>query len=85
MYKFATANKNVEKRLRTYLERFPAIRNKLDRLKLNPRKEIGAHPLHGRLAGKWSCWLGANIRVIYSIHDDIKTIIIEAVGSHKIY
>ena len=58
---------------------------KLERLKTNPRAELGAHPLHGRLSGKWSCWLGDNIRMIYSIDDTRKLIIVESVGSHKIY
>ena len=58
---------------------------KLERLKENPRERIGAHPLHGRLKGKWSCWLGSNIRIIYSINEINNKIIIEAIGSHKIY
>ncbi|MEI6058735.1 MAG: hypothetical protein WCP89_03100 [archaeon] len=52
---------------------------------MEPRRTNGAHPLHGRLNGKWACWLGANIRMIYSINDSEKIVIIEAVGSHKIY
>ena len=85
MYKFFTANSKTEKRLKEYIKTRKSIKNKLERLKINPRKEIGAHPLHGRLLGKWSCWLGSNIRIIYSIDDLNKKIIIEAVGSHKIY
>ncbi|MBI4175759.1 MAG: type II toxin-antitoxin system mRNA interferase toxin, RelE/StbE family [Candidatus Aenigmarchaeota archaeon] len=61
------------------------MKEKLNRLKNNPRKEIGAHPLHGRLKGKWACWLGSDIRMVYSIHDEKKQIVIEAVGSHKAY
>ena len=58
---------------------------KLDRLKINPRKECGAHPLHGKLKGKWACWLGLNVRMTYII-DDVKRIIwVEDVGTHKIY
>lgn len=34
---------------------------------------------------KWACWLGSNIRAIYSINDKEEMIIIEAVGTHKIY
>jgi len=45
------------------------IKEKLDKLKIDPRRNLGAHPLHGRLEGKWSCWLGSNIRMIYSIND----------------
>ena len=61
------------------------IKDKLERLKQNPRKEIGAHPLHGKLTGKWGCWLGSNIRMIYEIDEKNKEIIAEAIGSHKIY
>lgn len=85
MYKLFIANKKTEKRLRYYIAIRKDIRSKLDRLKLNPRKEAGAHPLHGALAGKWTCWLGSNIRIVYSIDDTNRKIIIEAVGTHKIY
>ena len=61
------------------------IKDKIERLKIEPRKTNGAHLLHGKLAGKWSCWLGSNIRMIYIIDDRDESIIIEAVGSHKIY
>lgn len=85
MYKIATASKNVEKRLRKYIEIRGDIPGKLDRLRNNPRSELGAHQLYGRLAGKWSCWLGSNIRMIYIIEDLNKKIIVQAVGTHKIY
>lgn len=85
MYSIFTANNKVEKTLQNYIRVKKDIPNKLEKLKNNPRREVGAHPLHGRLAGKWSCWLGDNIRVIYSIDDENKRIIIEAVGTHKIY
>lgn len=85
MYKIFTANVKVEKRLQKYIYSRKDINNKLKKLKNNPRKEIGAHPLHGRLKGKWSCWLGSNIRIIYSLDDNNKRIIIEAIGSHKVY
>ncbi len=85
MYKLFTANTKTEKRLKEYLSLRADIREKLDKLKCEPRKANGAHPLHGRLEGKWSCWLGNNIRMIYSINDKEEMIIIEAVGSHKIY
>ena len=61
------------------------IKNKFDGLKTNPRRELGAHPLHGKLAKRWSCWLGSNIRMIYTINDTNKIIYIEAIGTHKIY
>jgi len=85
MYEIYTANSKTEKRLRDYVTKRNDVRNKLDRLKLNPRKEIGTHPLHGRLKGKWGGWLGSNIRIIFSINEEKKIIIIEQVGSHKIY
>ena len=85
MYEIYTANKKTEKRLQDLIKSRKDISEKLNRLKSNPRKELDAHPLHGRLANKWSCWLGYNLRIIYSINDVNKEIIIEAVGSHKIY
>lgn len=85
MYKIFTANKKTERKLQEYTRIRGDITEKLERLKTNPREEVGAHPLHGRLEGKWSCWLGSNIRIIYCIDDDNKIIIIEAVGTHKIY
>ena len=85
MYKIFVANTKTEKRLKEYLETRKDIIGKLDSLKINPRRSSGAHPLHGRLAGKWACWLGSNIRLIYTIDDREFKIIIEAVGSHKIY
>ncbi|MBM3233976.1 type II toxin-antitoxin system mRNA interferase toxin, RelE/StbE family [Candidatus Pacearchaeota archaeon] len=85
MYKIFTANSKTEKRLMEYICSRDDIREKLEKLKVEPRRVNGAHPLHGRLEGKWSCWLGYNIRMIYSIDDKKEMIIIEAVGSHKIY
>ena len=85
MYKIFTANKKTEKILQEYISQRQDIKNKLDLLKINPRKFNGAHPLHGRLKGKWACWFGLNIRVIYSINDSKEIIIIEAAGTHKIY
>ena len=85
MYDIYTANNKTERKLKYYIKERQDVANKLQRLKLSPRTEIGAHPLHGRLSGKWSCWLGSNIRMIYSIDDNNKRIIVEAVGTHKIY
>jgi addiction module RelE/StbE family toxin len=84
-YKIHVANKNTEKKLNEYLEIRSDIRNKLDLLKNDPKGSNGAHKLHGRLNGKWACWLGSNIRMIYSIEDEKRIIYIEAVGTHKIY
>ena len=85
MYEIFTANRKTEKRLQEYLSLRNDVRNKLDALKVFPRKANGAHPLHGRLEGKWACWFGSNIRAIYNINDQDKIIIIEAVGTHKVY
>ena len=85
MYEIKTRNKRVKKDLENYIVTRKGIREKLERLKENPRKESGAHPLHGKLAGKWGCWLGSNIRMIYEINDSEKIIVVEAVGSHNIY
>ena len=79
------ANKNVERKLMDYIAIRDDIPNKLDRLKINPRRELDAHPLHGRLTGKWACWLGSNIRLIYIIDDKNQIIFAEDVGTHKIY
>ena len=85
MYNLFTANNKTEKILYEYFSFRRDIKEKLDKLKIEPRKANGAHPLHGKLYGKWGCWLGSNIRMIYSIDNKKKIIIIEAVGSHKIY
>lgn len=58
---------------------------KMERLKQNPRMELDAHKLKGKLEGKWSCSLGWDVRMIYEIDDDNKEIVVFAVGSHKIY
>ena len=84
-YKISTANSRVEKNLRNYLLIRKDIANKLDRLRIDPRRELGAHPLHGWLSGKWACWLGSNIRMVYRIDEENKLIVIEAIGTHKIY
>lgn len=84
-YEIFTANSKTKKLLRKYISLNPKIKNKLDRLKQNPRKEIGAHPLYGKLKGKFACWFASNIRAIYTINEKTKSIILEAVGAHKIY
>ena len=85
MYKLFTRNKKVEKRLQNYVEFRKDISEKLKRLLENPRRACGAHPLHGRLRGKWSCWIGANLRIVYEINDIENKIIVESIGGHKIY
>ena len=85
MYNIFTANSKTEKRLKDYLLLRKDIEDKLNRLKENPYKANGAHKLHGRLEGKYACWLGSNLRLIYVINEKRKLVIIEAVGTHKIY
>ena len=84
-YEIFIANKKAEKRLREYMAMRNDISMKLDKLKINPRKEAGAYPLHGRLVRKWGCWLGSNIRMVYGINDFNRLIVVEAVGTHKVY
>lgn len=85
MYSLFTANTKTEKRLREILAMRKDIKEKLKNLQDYPRKAAGAHPLHGKLAKKWACWLGSNLRMIYTIDDEKKNIIIIAIGTHKIY
>jgi len=85
MYELFLANSKTEKRLKEYIQSRNDIKDKLDKLKENPYKANGAHQLHGKLSGKLACWLGSNIRIIYIIDEAKKAIIIEAVGTHKIY
>lgn len=61
------------------------IPEKLERLKKNPRKELNAHKLKGKLESKWSCYLGGDLRLVYEIDDISKEIIVVAAGSHKVY
>ena len=82
-YTLLTVNSKTEKRLLEYASLRGDIKEKLDKLKIEPRRANGAHPLHGKLQGKWSCWLGSNIRLIYTINDNKKLIIIYAIGTHN--
>ena len=85
MYKISIPNKKVMNKLESYIQQRENIRKKLDSLKENPRKNCGAHPLKGKLEGKWACWLGSNIRAMYIVDDLNKIIIITSIGTHKIY
>ena len=84
MYKLV-AKKRIRKKIEFYINQRRDISEKLERLKNNPRKTCGAHPLHGDLKGKWSCWLGSNIRMTYSIDDQNEIIIVYSIGTHNIY
>ena len=85
MYEIYSSNKRVEKKLDDYIRFRKDVLEKLKRLKCNPRRELGAHLLKGKLIGKWSCWLGSNIRMIYVIDDYNKIIWIDSIGTHKLY
>ena len=85
MYTLYPTNRKVEKILLEYISLRADIKDKLYRLRQEPRKANGAHPLHGKLEGKWSCSLGSNIRLIYIIDDSKRIITAFAVGSHKVY
>ena len=85
MYKITTRSKKAEKQFYEVLSSRQGIAEKLEKLKQNPRRELDAHKLKGKLEGKWSCSLGSDIRMIYEIDDDNKEIVVVAAGSHKIY
>ncbi len=83
MYKITTRSKKAEKQFYALLEARPAIREKLEKLKQDPRSALNAHKLRGKLEGKWSCYLGLDIRLVYTIEEE--EIVVYAAGSHKIY
>lgn len=83
MYKITTRSKKAEKQFYQFAD--VKIVEKLKLLEENPRGKLGAHKLKGKLEGKWSCWLGGDIRMVYEIDDENREIIVVAVGSHKIY
>lgn len=85
MYKITTRSKKAEKQFYEIFYSKQGISAKLEKLKENPRKELDAHKLKGKLEGKWSCSLGYDIRMVYEIDDDNKEIVVVAVGSHKVY
>ena len=85
MYKITTRSKKAEKQFYEIIDLRENIPEKLEKLKLDPRRELNAHPLKGKLQGKWSCSLGGDIRMVYEIDDRNKEIIVVAAGSHKIY
>ena len=64
MYKLTTRSKKAEKQFYSCLNSRQDIPEKLEKLMQNPRKELDAHKLKGKLAGKWSCSLGSDIRMV---------------------
>jgi len=85
MYKITTRSRKAEKQYYEMLSLRKDISEKLERLKIDPRKELNVHKLKGKLEGKWSCYLGDNLRLIYEIDDANKEIVVAAAGSHKVY
>ena len=83
MYKFTTRSKKAEKQFHEVLETREGIKNKLEILKNDPRKQFNAHKLKGKLEGKWSCYLGSDIRLVYEIDDENREIVVVAAGTHK--
>lgn len=84
-YEFTIRSRKAEKQFYKILNSRQGIKEKLELLRKNPRKELNAHRLKGKLEGKWSCSLGKNIRLMYEIDDINKELIVVAAGSHKIY
>ena len=84
-YHITTYGKKAQKQYEKVIQSRKNIQEKLDQLKEDPRKALHAHKLRGDLAGKWSCYLGGDIRIIYEIEEEYKRIVIIAAGSHKIY
>ena len=85
MYRLTTRSRRAEKQFYDVLNSREGIPEKLEKLKIDPRRELDAHKLRGKLDGKWSCSLGGDIRMVYEIDDKNKEIVVVAVGSHKIY
>jgi len=85
MYKITTRSRKAEKQFYEVLNSRQDIPGKLELLKENPRKALDAHKLKGKLKGKWSCYLGRDLRIMYEIDDNLKEIVVVAAGSHKIY
>ena len=83
MYEITTRTKRVERQYNEFVN--DKIEKKLELLKQNPRGKLAAHKLKGKLKRLWSCWLSADLRMVYEIDDENKLIVVEAIGSHKVY
>ncbi|MAE13541.1 hypothetical protein CMO92_03170 [Candidatus Woesearchaeota archaeon] len=83
MYSFTTRSKKAEKQFYEVIKQRKGIKEKLQELQKDPHKKLDAHKLKGKLAGKWSCYLGGDIRLVYEIDNEKKEIIVCAAGSHK--
>ena len=65
MYKLTTRSRKAEKQFYDVLNSREGIPAKLEKLKIDPRKELDAHKLRGKLEGKWSCSLGSDTRMVH--------------------
>ena len=83
MYKFTTRSKKAEKQFYEALNSRQSIKTKIEILRDDPRGQFNAHKLKGKLEGKWACYLGYDIRLVYEIDDENKEIVIVSAGSHK--
>lgn len=83
MYKFTTRSRKAEKQFYEVINSREGIKTKLEILRTDPRGQFNAHKLKGKLEGKWSCYLGYDIRLVYEIDDENKEIVVVATGSHK--
>ena len=83
MYKLTTRSKKAEKQFYEVLNSRHGIPEKLEKLRNDPRRELDAHKLRGKLEGKWSCSLGYDLRLVYEIDDKNQEIVVVAAGSHK--
>ena len=84
-YSIEVSTAKIEKRLRDFAQKYPAIKSKLRRLQQNPRKGVDAHSLHGEFEGLWSCHLSRSpdIVAVYFIDDQKRVIGILRIGSHR--
>ena len=83
MYRLTTRSKKAEKQFYETLKSQKDASVKLEKFIQDPRKELDAHKLKGKLDGKWACSLGYDLRIVYEIDDKNNEIVILAVGSHK--
>jgi len=84
MYVFRVYKRKTEKKL-YFIKKFARIRTRLHLLRINPRRNSGAHKLKGKHTGKWSCVLGSDLRMMYIINDEERIIEVLLIGSHNIY
>ncbi|MFB6246172.1 MAG: type II toxin-antitoxin system RelE/ParE family toxin [Candidatus Pacearchaeota archaeon] len=85
MYDFSARTSQAEKEFEN-CKKSEDIVKKLKKLREDPRNNLNAHKLKGKLKGKWSCYLRKNLRMVYFIDDESKLIIVVSVGSHnKVY